>query len=176
MGRVDLLFDFMSELNIARPDEAEELIGDLHEQYEKRPVSEQLIDLLLAQDQDRYSVYSEIRNRREQMRIYAAPLLQEGETEQHAAIGDFITKWIQLEVLLREKSKKTLEGRHRMTWSSTLYGIHTLSKRDIALLYQLRSIRNNLVHGVEIPDASYLHSAAKDIETIIAAVRAEDQG
>ena len=176
LGRVDLLFDFMRALDIARPEEAEELIGNLHEQFEKRPISEQLIDFLLAQDQERYSVYSEIRNRRERTRIYTALLLQEGGTEQEAAIGDFITKWIQLEVLLREKGKKSLEGKHSMTPSNVLYWIRKLPERDGTLLDQLRRIRNNLVHGVEIPEVSYLRSAAKDIKTIIAAVRAENQG
>ena len=176
LGRVDLLFDFMSELDIARPEKAEELIDDLNEQFEERPISEQLIDLLLAQDRDRYSIYLEIRDRRERTRIYATPLFQEGKTEQQAAIGDFMAKWIQLEVLLREKSERTLEGRHSMGSESVLYWARVLPKRYLALLDQLRRMRNNLVHGFEIPDASYLRSAMEDIETIIVAVRAEDQG
>ena len=175
LERVDLLFDFMGELDIARPEKAEELIGDLHGQFEKRPVSEQLIDLLLAQDRDRYPVYLEIRDRRERTRVYATPLLQEGRTEEQIAIGGFIAKWIQLEALLRKKGEKTLEGGHSMTRRSVLYWARTLPERDRALLGQLRRIRNNLVHGVEIPDASFLRSATKDIETIIAAVKAEDQ-
>ena len=153
LGRVDLLFDFMSELDIARPEKAEELIGDLHEQFEERPVSEQLIDLLLAQDQDRYRDYSAMRDRRERTRIYATPLLQEEGTEQQAAIGNFMAKWIQLEALLREKGKKTIEGGHSTTRRSILYWARTLSERDRASLDQLRRIRNNLVHGIEIPDA-----------------------
>lgn len=175
LGRVDLLFDFMSELDIARPEKTDELINDLHEQFEKRPVSEQLIDLLLAQDRDRYSVYSAIRNRRERTRIYATPLFHEGDTEQQAAIGGFMAKWIQLEVLLREKSERTLEDRHSRKQISFLYWTRKLPKRYGALFDQLRRIRNNLVHGVEIPDASYLRSSTEDIETIIEAVRAEDQ-
>lgn len=175
LGRVDLLFDFMSELDIARPEKAEELIDNLHEQFEERPVSEQLIDLLLAQDRDRYNIYLEIRDRRERTRIYAPPLLQEGKTEQQAAIGDFMAKWIQLEILLREKSERTLENRHSMK-PSVLYWTRALPKRYRALLDQLRRVRNNVVHGFEIPDASYLRSAMEDIETIIVAVRAEDQG
>ena len=176
LGRVDLLFDFMSELDIARPEKAEELIDDLHEQFEERPVSQQLIDLLLEQDRDRHNIYLEIRDRRERTRIYAAPLFQEGGTEPQAAIGDFMAKWIQLEVLLRERGKRTLEGGHSMTRRSILYWARILSERDRASLDQLRIIRNNLVHGIEIPDAPFLRSATKGIETIIAAVRAEDQG
>ena len=176
LGRVDLLFDFMSELNIARPDKAEELIGDLHEQYEDRPVSEQLIDLLLAQNEDRYRIYSAIRNRRERTQLYARPSLQEGGTELQAAIGDFMTKWIQLEVLLRQKGKRPLKGRHSLTLGSALSKTRTLSKGDTALFDQLRRMRNNLVHGVEIPNAFDLYYAAKNIDTIIAAIRSDDQG
>lgn len=174
LGRVDLLFDLMRELNIAHPDKAKELIGDLHEHYEKRPVSEQLIDLLLAQDQERYAVFSKVRHRRERTRLYADPMLIEGGTEQEAAIGDFMTKWIQLEMLLRKRGKTAQSSKQNKTLWSAIFGAQSLSQENAARLDQLRHIRNNLVHGVEIPEPPYLRAAAKNIESLLDVLRSED--
>ncbi len=175
IGSVDLLFDLMRELDIAHPDKAEELIVDLHEHYEKRPVSEQLIDLLLEQDQRRYDVYYKVRQRRENARLYADPMLIEKGTEQEAAIGDFMTKWIQLEMILRERGKAAQGGKQSKTLKRAIFlGAQSLSQKDAARLGQLRHIRNNLVHGIEIPEPPYLRAAAKDVESFIDVLGSED--
>lgn len=176
LGRVDLLFDFMDELDVARPDKADELISELHEQYETRPVSEQLIDLLLAQDENRYEVYSAIRNRRERSQLYVHPSHQDGETELQTAIGNFMTKWIRLEVQLRTKGGETVKGRRNIPLGRALHEIGTLSERDATLFEELKRIRNNLVHGIEIPNAAYLLAAADDIDTIIRTIGPDDHG
>lgn len=61
LGRVDLLFDFMSKLAIDTPELLKPYIDSLHGNVELRPLAEQIIDALLAEDAQRYEIYESIR-------------------------------------------------------------------------------------------------------------------
>jgi hypothetical protein len=61
LGRVDLLFDLLVRLNMATPEQLAPYIAGLHADIERRPIAEQIVDQLLAEDEARYKAYEDVR-------------------------------------------------------------------------------------------------------------------
>jgi hypothetical protein len=53
IGRVDLLFELLSRLGLATPNQLKPYLEALHHDTERRPFAEQIIDQLLAEDDAR---------------------------------------------------------------------------------------------------------------------------
>jgi uncharacterized protein YutE (UPF0331/DUF86 family) len=134
-------------------------------------LSEQIIDQLLAEDERRYKTYeetrsaidSEVRNLSEDDRL-AQPGVKK-------AIGAFLSKWITFERILREVSQsKTEHPRLMLMTPRNLEQLGVISKEHISEVDRIRRLRNNLVHGVEIPDARDIKQATKRLGEIVAVV------
>ena len=65
LGRVDLLYALLSRLGLANPDRLEPYIGALNADSERRPLAEQVVDQLLAEDKARYQLYEELKSARD---------------------------------------------------------------------------------------------------------------
>src|SRR5208337_4897781 len=63
LGRIDLLFELLEELHLTTPGQIEPYLDSLHADTERRPIAEQIIDRLLAEDESRYKLYENIRSR-----------------------------------------------------------------------------------------------------------------
>jgi hypothetical protein len=61
LGRVDLLFELLKRLNLLTPEQLKPFIESIHHDTERRPIAEQIIDRLLAEDESQYKMYEEIR-------------------------------------------------------------------------------------------------------------------
>jgi hypothetical protein len=61
LGRVDLLFDLLNKLSLSKPDLLCPYVTTLHPDTERRPLAEQIIDQLLAEDDSRYKIYEDVR-------------------------------------------------------------------------------------------------------------------
>jgi len=161
LGRVDLLFDLISELKINTAEQLAPYLEALHGNVELRPLSEQIIDALLAEDAGRYEVYSSIRARRTPMFYETSP----EEQDIHRQVGAFMARWISLEALLREVVPP--DGRRALVVNIDLLNkLGLLDKDTLVQLDRLRRMRNNLVHGIEIPPVADLAEAAQRIEEI----------
>jgi hypothetical protein len=63
LGRVDLLFALLHRLKIDTPAQLAPYLEALHGNLEVRPLAEQVIDAILAEDESRYDVYRAIQER-----------------------------------------------------------------------------------------------------------------
>lgn len=165
VGRVDLLFELLRELNKDTPERIAALLQDIDPDLESRPLADQVVDRLLAEDPSRYEKFSELRAIRQQSLFGGSGPSQ--QREQQMAIGRFLSSWIGLERFLRRAAV-----RRGVRWSPSLPVIRITSALDLppelrSQIDRFRSIRNNLVHGVEMPDPDYLNAASDQIQNEI---------
>lgn len=168
LGRVDLLFDLIRALEIDTPEQLRPYIDALHGNIELRPLAEQVIDALLAEDSGRYAIYERLRAHRPWIQVRT-----ESENEAYARIGMFLSRWMELERLLRDVAPSKPGYRQ----GPVLPTARELSRLDLLpddILYdfdQLRRMRNLLVHGVEIPPLADLDDATRRLDAILDEIR-----
>ena len=92
LGRVDLLFALLRDLNLGTPENLARYIDALHSDLERRPLAEQVIDQILSEDPARYSAYERIRALDVSLLSVNTPGLS-GAT-QAQEIGNFISTWV----------------------------------------------------------------------------------
>jgi ppGpp synthetase/RelA/SpoT-type nucleotidyltranferase len=169
MGRVDILFDLLKRLNIDTPETLKTYLGALSPDVEARPLAEQIIDQILTADPTRYAAYSEIRDERERQKSFQTPNETQRSVEQHQAIGLFLSNWIAIERLIRDVAYISGIGdRSGMIPSGRILArLDILSEQDRYEFERLRKIRNNLVHGVEVPSPNIMFEAAHDLNRLL---------
>ncbi len=165
LGRVDQLFDLIHELGIDTPGSLKPYIDSLHGNVELRPLAEQIIDALLAEDPGRYEIYNAIRAQR-----FGTSLKSDSNEELYRHIGRFLSSWRDLEALVRQAGE--VAGRGRVLPNGRqLVTLELLSPDMIFDFEQLRRLRNSLVHGDELPELAALDAATSRLDSILAEVR-----
>jgi len=167
LGRVDLLFDLLNKLSLSKPDLLRPYVTTLHSDTERRPLAEQIIDQLLAEDDSRYKIYEEVRLNRPVPGDYGPALQEAMDPDVHEAIGFFLAHWIAFERTVRVKAQAISGERYpAMPTSRILEKLGLLSDDTLKEIERIRRIRNNVVHGVEIPHIFDLREAALRIQAI----------
>ena len=166
LGRVDLLFELLRRLDVMTPDRLEPYIEALHGETERRSIAEQVIDHLLAEDESRYKLYEEVRAARP-LTIRSEPGEALEAPDLHAAIGLFLSEWIHLERLTRGLTPVDSEKRIMMPSGAVLSRLWLISPEDRRDFERIRRLRNNLVHGIEVPDPADLRDAANRLHELI---------
>lgn len=161
LGRVDLLFGLLDRLDFGTPRQLAPYLQVLHENLELRPAAEQIVDALLAEDGNRYGIYQSVRAAMNQQDLDNADI--------HRSVGAFVSAWIDLEKLLLPLV--SIKGNpRRILGARELESIDLLDDDLRELINFLRRVRNNLVHGIEIPDARDLANATRLIGDLIAEI------
>lgn len=170
LGRVDLLFALLSRLGLATPSALEQYVENFDADTERRPVAEQVIDAVLAANEDRYKAFDELRV--EMGLGEATPGALSEDQERHAVLGAFLLAWVRLEQVLYESME--LQGAARrnphLRWISRTSYAKLLNPADIDALDVLRRLRNEVVHGVEARSAEELRAATEQLRRLTAAL------
>ncbi len=163
LGRVDLLYDLLDRLNMATPEGTDRHLKALHSDLEIRPISEQIVDQLLAEDPARYALYEAVRAARPA--ADAAPEAAEPPVpDTHKAMGEFLSAWIELERRADELFRKRKPQSPRVFPFQQLRLLFEKDPDAYTTYQRLRRVRNNIVHGVEIPTATELVASAREAE------------
>jgi ppGpp synthetase/RelA/SpoT-type nucleotidyltranferase len=170
LGRVDLLFDLLKRLNLATPEQLAPYVAALHADVERRPIAEQIVDQLLSEDETRYKVYEEIR----QSRFAASAATQAEEAvaaapDVHEAIGFFLSEWVRFEKWMREatQSRGLSDSRTFIPSTRVLEKLGVFDAATRAEIERIRRMRNNLVHGIEVPNPADLRDAGERLHAIV---------
>lgn len=165
LGHVDLLFELLRSLGLDTPASIAPYLQDLHTDLERRPLAEQVIDALLAEDGARYQEFAEIRSKR------ASTNETSDERREFAGIGRFLSEWIKLETLVRA-ARTDPRGRPAfiMPTGRSLNAKGLLNDEAAFEFDQLRRLRNMLVHGIEIPPDEMLDDATKRVQGLYQAL------
>lgn len=170
IGRVDLLYSLLDKLELATPQALETYLSALSGDTERRPLAEQIVDQLLAEDESRYRLYEEIKVARHRISLEEQEGIAAPQAQQ--AIGLFLTRWIELERLIRQiVFQRTGEHRAVLPTSRMLESLQISNARTRTEIEAIRRLRNNLVHGIQIPDELALTEAASRLESILEELR-----
>lgn len=167
LGRVDQLFELLKQLNLATPGAIQRYVQALHGDTERRPISEQITDQLLAEKDARYAVYESVRQAHSTMSL--VPEQHPREADLHEAIGYFLKEWIALEKRLR-----TLVGgdaRFVIPTGKLLAQVEVLDEQARLEIERIRRVRNNLVHGVEMPNPADIREDANRLRKLVTMLR-----
>jgi ppGpp synthetase/RelA/SpoT-type nucleotidyltranferase len=167
MGRVDILFKLLKDLGLNRPESLIQYVEPLHNDFETRPLSEQVIDQILAEDPERYAAYEKAR-RVEQVPVSS---LTSGAYPQHQAIGEFIQLWIPYERLLfkmvKDLSPGTSSPPGSMRAIEMLNRYYPGASGSLAIAAKrLQKFRNNLIHGIEVPSSESVRAASDELREL----------
>lgn len=173
LGRVDVLFRFLTDEGEATASSVGPYVGLLEQDFERRPVADQLADLMLSGSSSRYEAYSRAMSeaRRGSRRDTVADL--KADSAETLALGKFITAWILFETLLN-----SLYQSESTKLPPILILVRRLRARGIITREQeqelavMRELRNRLVHGKAdnvppthlIEAAGWLHELSESIE------------
>jgi ppGpp synthetase/RelA/SpoT-type nucleotidyltranferase len=169
IGRVDLLFELLRNLALNKPQDLARYIDSLHADFERRPLAEQVIDQVLAEDVSRYSAYEQVRA----LDVPAVALMATDlpRASQSEAIGQFMSLWIDYERMLRTvaatKGQKSIGMPSSRFLSTIFYGSDEL----IQTAETLRHFRNQLVHGIEVPEAEFIRAQTSELRWLIKLVQ-----
>lgn len=181
LGDVELLFRFLEKLELLSPEALNPYLESLNPDTERRPVSQQITDQVLAADPERYQIYRTLRSEPTTADIgLTAPYVTppEGASERmHEALGYFLAQWITLERFLRELTTfRHADPRGPAIPSpNVLRRLEVFSAEELAEVEHIRRVRNFLVHGVEVPDAEYVEQIAHSLEVLISRLARDDR-
>jgi len=162
LGRVDLLFELLQRLELLTPDQLKPYIEAVHHDTERRPIAEQIIDRLLAEDESRYKVYEEIRTARP-LSVRAEEAVEPSAAALHEAIGHLLSEWARLERITRDIY--TSKDQHRVIMPTGKLMAQFVP--DMGEFERIRRIRNGVVHGMDVVDPADLHDAANRLHEIV---------
>lgn len=174
LGRIDLLYALLEKLELDTPGKVAPFISNLHSDTERRPIAEQIIDQIIGADPDRYALYSELRSVREFEEGGALPQIQSPDLQQ--AMGRFLDSWIRFEKAIRSRFTGELR---RPTYPITRLIRESGTLEDPAIRFdvdRIRTVRNNLVHGIEMPDKDTLLTAAQRLDQITSVIKRRKKG
>ncbi len=166
LGDVDVLFMLLKKLNINSPSQLNQYVQSIDFESDKRTTAQQIIDQIIAGDTEKYKIYSNIIGFKSRNNNTLNDDIQQ-------SIGFFMSKWIELEMLLRVIIDNQLNSNenYRVVNSKILRSLGLLGNEELSEFDHLRRIRNNLVHGIEIPESEYINSAGIAIEKLIETVK-----
>jgi ppGpp synthetase/RelA/SpoT-type nucleotidyltranferase len=149
IGRVDLLFQLLKELKLNTPQRLAQYVSALHSDFESRPLAEQIIDQVLSEDVNRYSIF-------EHIRMQDVPVIEFGEVgkpglTKSEAIGEFISHWIDYEKMIQSKAVQNGMTGVPASPIRLLHSIGAIPPDLIVVAEQLQQFRNRLVHGIHVP-------------------------
>jgi ppGpp synthetase/RelA/SpoT-type nucleotidyltranferase len=169
LGRVDVLFDFLSKIGLARPDAIESYLQALSPDVETRPIADQIADQLLAADSTRYPAYTEIREERERKRSFESASEVKRSDTQHEALGKFVANWVTFETIIRDAAGGAKAASATPTLMPTRKLLIALNALDEIGGYEaerLRNFRNALLHGASMPNAEFILDQAEAVAAL----------
>lgn len=165
IGRVDILWELLKRADLNSPDRLAPLLPDSTSAASGPPLSDQLADIILGRNPDLYSSYASL-----QQSFTTAETSAQLRSPQAAAradtMGDFLATWITLERTFRLLG--TEQASSKRAYIDPLKGAQSisLSANAIEIVATVRRLRNNLVHGIEIPQRKILTEATNGLRSV----------
>lgn len=175
LGRTDVLFAYLAERHLATASSVGPYIDLLEKDFERRPVADQLADLVLSGNRERYGAYRKAMSASRHPARRSSAVVGPGEdARRKRAVGEFVTQWVLLENLLQEIGEQ--EGTTQPSVAGQLRRLSqqgVLSPEQFMDLNLLRDLRNRVVHGKtqDIPP-DRLRDAAKQVREMLADINA----
>lgn len=171
MGRADVLFRFLQLLDLVTAGGLQDFTGDLDPD---RPIVQQLVDRIVAGDEERTRLYFQAKREIGARSPYVSTRGVQRTASEEQALGFFLSRWIVLETVLRGIYQERQPDSRRRVAIPPLELMKHLEFLDQNTLYgidRIRHLRNQTVHGIEAPQADYLIEAGEQIEMTLQELR-----
>lgn len=177
VGDVEILFRLLTSLNISTPEMLNPYLEGIKADGEQRPLSEQIVDQIVAAHPDRYTVYAAIRSE-SGLADPEEPAPSESvatDTSPISAIGYFMIQWIVFERFLREiaVARGQLSITATAPTSKLLKSLSVLSDDELLELDRIRNTRNQVVHGMHRHQSSSLLSEGYALARILERLKSD---
>lgn len=150
LGQVDVLFNFLADQSSATASAIEPYLDLLEQDFERRPVADQLADLMLSGDESRYNAYSRAMSASRHpsgLRRSSVAALK-GDSPETLALGEFVASWVLFETLLKDLDRS--DGA-RLPPLPVLFrqlvDRELISREQYKELDMVRELRNRVFHG-----------------------------
>ncbi|RVM09368.1 hypothetical protein CN116_03720 [Sinorhizobium meliloti] len=164
VGRVDILWELLKKADLNSSEKLKPLLPDAAVAANGPPLSDQIADVVLGLHPELYSYYGPLQSNLTAPEIY--PQQSPQVASKADKIGDFLSAWITLERAFRilgADLTPTMRG-----YTDPLTGARSLDLSPAALdtIAGVRRLRNNLVHGIEIPQRKVLLEATEALHSV----------
>lgn len=166
MGRADILLRFLQMVSLNTPSLIKDFIKDVTPDTSSSPIVEQVVDAILDNKPEWYIKYMEAQRELGRLNPYSSSDETRTVENETSELDHFIARWIALEsgihTIRKKGTKDYLPARPQ---ALVEYGI--LQDDHVQTYQWVRQIRNQLIHGVEIPSLDTLRDASTHLDTFI---------
>ncbi|GAB1434073.1 hypothetical protein MASR2M32_02820 [Sphaerotilus sulfidivorans] len=169
LGRVDTLYELLVKLSLNTPEQIRPLIASLHGEVEKRSISDQIVDQVVASDESKYRTYVEIRRKNEHESTSTSDTARNSD----AIFGEFMKCWVELERAMLDASRaQGMEGAEHSISRNFLNRLSRLDPESRKKIEWLRMLRNRALHGHGETNAEEMREATILLKQILKNLRA----
>jgi len=166
MGRVDVLLRFLQKVGKDRPGDLDGYLKDCDQDTEKRPAVDQIVDRILSDNKALYRKYGEARIERGDRSPSRYPMSSAAATGEEKILGRFLSKWIQLEMMLRREVRRKL-GTQKVLYPNASVFVKSLIPHRQTEYDFIRRLRNDVVHGSRILSPAELADSEEKLNRLI---------
>ncbi|MBB3122458.1 GTP pyrophosphokinase [Pseudoduganella violacea] len=173
VGDVEVLYKLLCSLDLSAPAALTPYLESLTADTESRPLSQQIVDQIVAAHPDRYAKYAEIRSDSSISDVTEISTQLPHAIEAHSAMGYFMSQWILFERFVNELAvSRKLKDRPAMVPNLGLVeGLALVSDEEASQIERIRRIRNEVVHGIFNRPPAILREEGDALARILARVR-----
>lgn len=151
LGAIDVLFEFLRSEGLNKSVDIAPYLANLHDDFEQRPLADQVSDLMIAGDKAKYRSYRQAIMRTRNHPLGSDPVA--GIEDHYKVVGEFVLAWADFENQLSIFSQKIQEGSEEKRFYSPRRalelamenGIYT--KEEYETIVRLMHARNRMLHG-----------------------------
>jgi ppGpp synthetase/RelA/SpoT-type nucleotidyltranferase len=176
VGRVDILYYFLDEVNLNNPEAVESRLADLLESQGAETIAQRLIDDILSQNPDYSDVYLKVKREAGEQNPYGTPADHEA-SQNDQALGRFLKRWGHLEGLFHALARKRgVDYGSRWNYGEMRrVASEVLEPSDMTDLGLLLKIRSDVVHGEQSISNDILTTASDEADRIAAQINSKSE-
>lgn len=155
MGRADILFNFLKLSNINDPDHLKNIVKDIDLNCNDSSIVDQIIDITISSNRDLYENYVKVQNEIGTFNPFSSKV-EKVKSNSASLMGQFLESWHKLEKIVNT----LVDKEDNKASNNFLVNIRYLTKigvdNDLIFnIHRLRRIRNDVVHGLELPPIEF---------------------
>lgn len=168
IGRTDVLFHFLKDLGLNSVPSLKPILRRCDSNSKELPLAQQIIDDILRENPDLYTVYNEARITIGKSDPYGTPDEYVSYFSDDATLASFMRQWIASEKLIEDTLGNISNGSKRKKTS--------LSEQTLAELNQIRELRNEILYGKHLPSEHAMLNAEEFLQEIMEFLKQRGDG
>jgi len=164
LGRADILLKFLQLIGKDKPSDLDHYLEDLDPELD-RPMVDQIVDKFIEGNEELNEIYQKSRREVGSRNPYSEAGDIKDIQDYQEALGNFITEWTKFEKTMRKLFQNETAYRKFYSIGQMLTKL-TLPEDFERQILKLSSIRNKIVHGIEMPDTSYLEEISESVKKL----------